>query len=278
MRKTLFKSLLLSAILGAIATQAVAQDDESGEVYNIKPAIDIPLTVAVDAWSLYGMNKIYSRDKTPESVVNALNINDINSFDRKTWSNYDEKAKDASDLFFYASMPLPLFLMLDKEIRKDGLKIGLLYLQAMGITGTVYTTSAMTADRFRPYVYNSTVPMEVRTKGGGKNSFLAGHPALVATSTFFMAKVFSDYHPDMKGKWALYTVAAGASIATGALRIKAGQHFKTDVMAGITLGTLSGILVPHFHKIRKNQDPRITYFPNIQGDSNGFTILYKIGK
>lgn len=260
-----------------ISTAPLKVHKKAGSVYKIRPAIDIPIAVVTDAYSLFGMNKIYNRESTPISDVQALRVQDINSFDRPIAGNYDEKAKKASDMFFYGSMPAPLLLMLDKEIRKDGLKVGLLYLQAMGITGTLYTSSAMIANRYRPYVYNSNVSMDTRTRGGGRNSFFAGHPALVATSTFFMAKVFSDYHPDMKGKWALYTVAGGAAAATGLLRIKAGQHFKTDVITGVTVGTLSGILIPHFHKIRGG-DSRVTYLPNFELGQTGMTVLVKIGQ
>ena len=92
-----------------------------------------------------------------------------------------------------------------------------------------------------------------------------------------MAKVFSDYHPEWKGKWALYTLASGASLATGLLRVKAGQHFKTDVITGIGVGTLSGILIPHFHKIR-GEYTKFTYLPNYQNGQTGMTVLMKIGK
>jgi len=248
----------------------------NGEVYNIKPIIDIPLTLAADGMALYGMSVIYGRDKVPEAEILALNSNNINSFDRSTADNYDLKAKSASDKLFYGSMPLPLVLLFDKEIRKDAGKIGLLYLQAMGIFGSIYTSSAMIADRFRPYSYNPNVDLGRRTRGGVRNSFFAGHPGLVATATFFAAKVYTDYHPEMKNKWILYTLAGGAATATGLLRIKAGEHFPTDVMVGIPVGVLTGILVPHFHKNR-NENARLSLYPAMGQGAGGFTAIYKLG-
>ncbi|RYF97551.1 MAG: phosphatase PAP2 family protein [Chitinophagaceae bacterium] len=115
---------------------------------------------------------------------------------------------------------------------------------------------------------------ETRTGGGARNSFPSGHPAVVATSTFFMAKVYSDYHPEMKNKWILYSAAGAASLATGILRIRAGQHFPTDVMVGIPLGVLSGILVPHFHKNKSSN--RLTLLPYSNGDANGMTAIIKL--
>lgn len=257
-------------------TQPNPVSTSSGDVYNIKPGLDIPLTILLDGWSIYGMSVIYGRDRTPESEILALNKNNINSFDRPIADNYSEKSADLSDKFFYGSMPLPLLLMLDKKMRKDGLKIGLLFLETMGTTGALYVSSAMIANRFRPYTYNSNVPMTTRTKGGGKNSFFAGHPAVVASSTFFMAKVISDYHPNMKNKWILYTLAGGATAATGLLRLDAGQHFKTDVITGVTIGTIVGILVPHLHKNKNLGEQRLSLKPAFGSGGTGFAATYKL--
>lgn len=275
------KNLLLILFL-IIATQPlIAQDtlhfksvetEITQPVYKIKNAIDLPLTTATVAWSLYGMSKIYGRDQVPVSELNQLQVSDINSFDRPVADNYSLKAKDLSDKLFYGSMPLPLILLADKKIRKDGLKIGLLYLEAMGATGTLYTSSAMLVNRFRPYAYNTNVNIATRQRGGARNSFFAGHPGVVATSTFFMAKVYSDYHPEMRNKWILFTLAGAATATTGILRINAGQHFYTDVITGITVGTLSGILIPHFHK-NKNKEPRLSLYPDFKNNSTGIRAI-----
>lgn len=245
-------------------------------VYKVKNAVEIPLSLGLAGYSLWGMSEIYGRDKVPVSEINALDKNNINSFDRSIADNFSESAKDASDKFFYGSMPLPLILMIDKKIRKDGFQIGLLYLQAMGTTGTLYTSSAMIADRFRPYTYNPAVSMDKRTRGGARNSFFAGHPALVATSTFFTASVFSHYHPEFKHKWALYTVAGGAALATGLLRIKAGEHFRTDVITGLTVGTLSGILIPKFHLRKDGNERKVLLMPQYIDGATGLAAVIKL--
>lgn len=243
----------------------------AGEVYKVNNWVDIPLTVAGAGYTLWGFSKIYGREKTPESVILALDPNDVNSMDRKVIKYYDLKAKDASDMLFYGSMPLPFLLLLDREMRSDAGKLGLLYVQSMAATGVLYTSSAMIADRFRPYTYNPEVDMGRRTGGGGKNSFFAGHPALVATATFFTAKTYSDYHPEMRNKWILYTAAGAASLATGVLRIKAGQHFISDVIVGIPVGALNGILIPHFHKVKPELASRLSFAPFYGGGRGGFS-------
>ena len=254
--------------------QPVAITPHNAEVYHIKPGIDIPLTLGGVGWSLYAFTKIYNKDTSTLAQVMALNRNNVSRFNRSAIDQYSQTAFDNSNIFFYGSMPLPLILLLDKKIRKDALKIGFLYLEAMGITGFLYTGSVYFHDKYRPYAYNSNTPMVRRLRGGAKNSFFAGHVALVGTSTFFIAKLLSDYHPESKIKWLLYTLAAGATGTTGYLRYKAGEHFPTDVLLGVGIGTLTGILVPHFHKNKRIKDADLTIVPTM-GSSNGLSLVYK---
>lgn len=278
----IFISLIITFSFTSYAQQkdssfSMMKTEKPQHVYKIKPWIDIPGTLALGIIAVYGIHVIDGKDTTPIAKILALNKSSINSFDRSVANNYSPKSKSASDLFFYGSMPLPLFLLLDKKIRKDGLRVELLYLQALGITGVLYTTSAMLADRYRPLNYNPNAPIDERRSGNSRNSFFAGHPALVATSTFFMAKVYADYHPDMKHKWILYTVAGGLAATTGYLRIKAGYHFYTDVITGVTIGALVGVLVPQLHKNKLLKNSKLTLLPKYQRGNTGFTAYYKLG-
>ena len=247
----------------------------TGQVYNIKPKLDIPLTALETAWTLYGFSVVYNRDTVPYSELASLNRNNINSFDRGTSNNYSEKARAASDIFFGGSMAAPFFLLFDKRIRKDASKIGLLYLETLATTGTIYTICAMSANRFRPYSYNPDVPLAKRTRGGARNSFFAGHVAIVGTTSFFFAGIYTSYHPEMKNKWWLYAVASAATLTTGYLRIHAGQHFPTDVIVGTIVGPAVGILVPHFHK-NKPMNSRLSFLPRFSQEQTGVTALYRL--
>src|ERR671920_1326353 len=100
-----------------------------------------------------------------------------------------------------------------------------------------------------------------RTEGNARNAFFAGHAALVGTATFFTAKVFADYHPDSKLKWVFFGAAAVATGTTGYLRHRGGRHFPSDILVGTAVGTLSGILIPHFHKNKLFKDPNLSVLP-----------------
>ena len=244
-------------------------------VYKLKPARDIPAFLVGAGWSAYAFTKIYSKDRSSESKILSLNKNDINGFDRWAVRPHSEKVGKTSNYIFYGSMPLPFLFLGCKETREDFFKLTFLYLEAMSITGLLYTGSVYFTNRFRPYAYSIETPMTWRTRGGAKNSFYAGHVALVATSTFFMAKVYADYNPDSKVKWLFYGVAGAATGTMAYLRHRGGFHFPSDILLGITQGTLTGILVPHFHKNKLIKDPNLSLLPYGNGQENGLTLVYK---
>src|SRR5690349_19265624 len=62
--------------------------DKPGQVYLLKPGVDIPVTVAGIAWSAFAFPKIYDKPSIPVSTINSLNKNDLNVFDRWAAGKY----------------------------------------------------------------------------------------------------------------------------------------------------------------------------------------------
>ncbi len=254
---------------------SINQDVSQEEVYTIKnKGIHIPILVVGSAWSGYAFTKIYSKDPSTDEQIESLDPNNIIPFNRSAVDHYNLNSKKLGDYFFYGSMPAPLLLLLDGKIRHDAGKVAFMYFETMAVTGLLYTSSVYFHDKYRPYAYNPDVPMDERKRGGAKNSFYAGHVALVASSTFFMAKVYSDYHPNSGFNWVLFTIAAGATGTTAWCRYDAGQHFPTDIIIGAVQGTLAGILIPHFHKNKRVKEKGLTVLPMI-GQSYGFSANYR---
>jgi len=245
------------------------------EVYTLNPAVDIPVTAIGTGWSLYGFSQIYSKDPSNEESVLALKKSDVNRFDRWGIRPYSKKIDDISYIPFYASMPLPVLFLFDKRMRKDIGKLSFLYLEAMSVTGLLYTGSTFLTNRYRPYVYSEETPLDYRTRGGGKNSFYAGHVALVATSTFFMAQVYADYYPESNMKWVFYGVATAATGVTAWWRHRGGLHFPSDLILGVAQGTLTGLLVPRLHRTKLIKNPNLSIIP-FTGASHGLVVRYKM--
>jgi len=245
-------------------------------VYKLKPIVDVPLTAINAAWTLYAFTIIYSKPLSDPEKVLSLNKNDINWFDRWAVRPYSPHLDKLAYIPFNASMALPLVFLIPGKTRKDFFKLTFLYLEAMSITGLLYTSSTYLVDRYRPYVYSSGTTMDQRINGGGKNSFYAGHPALVATSLFFGAKVLADYYPDSKFKWLFYTIAGGTTALTAYWRHRGGMHFPSDLLLGVAQGTLTGILVPHFHKHKIVKDPNLSLLPYSNGFNHGLALVYRL--
>jgi membrane-associated phospholipid phosphatase len=253
--------------------------EKKGPVYTLNPAVDIPVITVGTLWSCYALTKIYN--KTPPSVeqIQGLNTSDINAFDRWAVYSYSKTLDKISYYPFYAAIPLPLvFFLTEKQTRGDFFKLTFLYWETMSVIGLVGLSATYHVDRYRPYAYSAETSMEKRTGSIAINSFYAGHVQIVAAPTFFIAKVYADYHPDSKIKWVFYGAASAATVATAYMRLRGGMHFPSDVILGAATGALAGILVPQSHKTKSNKVGSLSMLPYSTGNLNGLVLNYKFKK
>lgn len=248
---------LLSILL--ISTSSIAQKKDTlrqESVYKVHHKIEIGVSVVglLTLPRLYGISD--KNASLNESDVLKLNKSDVNAFDRKVFKysedGYD-KAHKVSDNLMTGTILATALLFLDKDIRRDWLDILGMYGEAHLAGTMLHQISVFTVRRPRPLAYNENLSMDMRTGSNMSNSFYSGHTSSTAISSFFIAKVFSDYHNlNTWQKVGVYTLATIPPAAMGHLRVKAGKHFRTDVMMGLIMGAATGILVPEFHKRKIN--------------------------
>lgn len=173
-----------------------------------------------------------------------------------------------SDHLSLGSKLLPLAFLAGERTRDDFGTIAVLYLETYLVANGLTTLTKTSALRTRPYVFNESVAIDDKLTPGARYSFFSGHTSKTAAMTFFTAKVYSDYHPDSKWRPFIWGAAAAVPAVTGYLRVKAGKHYPSDVIAGYAVGALSGILVPHFHKrvVKKTKNPKLE---NLKVDVGG---------
>lgn len=174
---------------------------------------------------------------------------------------------------------LPSLLIIDKNIRRDWLNILLMYVEGHTITFSMYNYSPMGptfVNRYRPFVYYAEISPEDRmNNNNSRNSFFSGHVGSCAYSTFFMAKVYSDYHPELGAKkYLLYLAASVPPLIIAYARVKSLAHFPSDVAVGFALGAIIGIVVPELHKNRKFKGFSLGLYGS--GDATGLTLRYRI--
>jgi hypothetical protein len=166
--------------------------------------------------------------------------------DRAVW----KKVSDYGEIGIFL---LPSLLMIDKNIRKDWLHILFMYVEGHTITFTFYNYSPLGPyfiNRYRPAVYYPELGLAAQENSNNRNSFYSGHVASCAYSTFFMVKVYCDYHPNIgAAKYLLYLAASIPPLFMGYARIRSLDHFPSDIAVGFGLGAVLGIVVPALHKL-----------------------------
>jgi len=195
--------------------------------------------------------------------IEALDPNDVNSFDRYAISKSSTKSQDISDIFQLGVIALPIIFVTNHHTRKDIVPLIAMSAEVMLINYTLTDITKKLAGRTRPLAYNADFSLEEKESASVRRSFFSGHTSHTAALSFMMAKVMTDYHPHAnKGfKIGIWSFAAAVPAITGYLRVRAGKHFPTDTITGYIAGGLVGILVPQFHKKRK--DKKIKVSPSV---------------
>jgi len=187
--------------------------------------------------------------------IQELNKSDVHGIDawalkqdpthRGTFFNYSNYA-------LWSTLALPASLLFDRRIRRDLFDMVLMYLETITIATNIYEWSFLGPnfqERMRPITYYDQVPYDERKQGDNRSSFFSGHTTSAAATTFFLVKVFSDYHPEIgNDKYLLYGAALIPPLLVGYFRIKALMHFPSDVLVGLGVGALCGVLIPEFHR------------------------------
>lgn len=257
--KKLKHNMIIAVLLSfAFINGVYSQDsikDLSYHPYRVNYWITGPILGAGLAANYFGISRVLNKDNLSLTEIQQLNEGDINGFDKwalnlNTWNA--SVFADYSDYTLMASIAMPVLLLFDKSIKKDWLDVLLIYLETMSLTTNIYEWSFLGPsfqNRIRPVAYYGELPYDDRKSGNNRNSFYSGHVASVTASTFFMAKVYSDYHPEIgNNKYFLYGAALVPPLVLGYLRIKALKHFPTDIAVGMGIGILCGIIVPELHR------------------------------
>ncbi len=203
-----------------------------------------------------GISWISSKSNISMAELQNLNREDITIVDR--WAlDFDPSNrvhfKELSSTLLSIGVFLPLITMLDKNIRQDWLDILLMYMQTQTITNNFYLYSPFGAtfqNRLRPVVYYEDVNIDERTSNNNRNSLYSGHVAATTAASFFTAKIFCDYHPELGwNKCLVYGAAAIPPLLMSYFRLRALAHFPSDVLVGFGVGVLCGILIPELHRV-----------------------------
>ena len=277
MNKLLLPALLLMA--GSLYAQRDTSTSRVDKIYNAKVKYELPAaTAGLVLFSAVALPAVIKHATITEAELAKLDPYAINWFDRPealSRSTDYGRAISSSDVLLNATLITPAFLMLDKKIRKDWLNTITLYMLTHAVNNTVFLGAVSSVRRVRPLVYNTAIALEDRTGKGKINSFYSGHVSNVTASTFFIVKVYTDHH-HIKGwkRLLLYSAAAVPPALVGISRLRAGRHFRTDVITGFLVGATNGLMVPELHRVAKKKNLAMEpfYSPQSMGVSFRWTL------
>jgi membrane-associated phospholipid phosphatase len=246
---------------GAIEASHAPTDSSTAQyhpVYHVNYWVSLPIIAVGGAGGLYWTS--HPKPNLSDADLNAAqsNPNNVPSFDRISlhqklslvpqWDKYASAAQIIGAV-------MPLAVLIDGDVRPDWLPVLTIGLEVNMVTLGIYTITPLGpefVDRYRPIVYyplQEAKATGINQKDGNmRASFYSGHVASLTASAMFVAKVYSDYHPDAN-EFEVYGLAAIPSLGMGVIRFMTLDHFPSDIAVGLTVGTLCGVLIPQLHRV-----------------------------
>jgi membrane-associated phospholipid phosphatase len=215
---------------------------------------------------LHGTERIFSRDNIPLAAIGFGTAALALTVDRRV-SDYFKRSSPlgpswmnaATDIGYgYIEIGVGAALVGTGELINDK-KIadaGVVSLEAFLINGAFTEGLKYMTQRSRP-------------NRGNKMSFPAGHASVTAAFSASISEMY-DWNPWLAVPLYVTTAYVGVS------RIQAQEHYLSDVIAGITLGTLVGSSVGKYHKEKDAKTgilKKVSIFPLYEKDFRGCLVM-----
>ena len=249
---------LLLLFLAIAALPAGAQERPFPYAVGRQDALFLPAGVGL---SLLGDR--LGRDHDPLTLVEiaGLGPEDVNAFDRSATRNWSSTWADRSDLGRDAILGASVLVSFAPQVSKvldgrwrEATTLGVLFVESAFLVGGTTLVVKGLAGRRRPYVYNESLPADERlalARSAGDDvfrSFFSGHSSAAFATAALMSTIYTDLHGRTRASYALWAGSMSVAALTGYARVKAGQHYPTDVLVGAAVGTAIGWLVPALHR------------------------------
>lgn len=262
------RSLLLTCALACGASLVVRParaDDpprEKDQHFTVDPVSDIVLTSAGGGLSIL-LSLILQTGEIRPSPLQPGDQNKLLGIDSiAVTQTLDPHAASFSNAGLYTAVG---FAVLDPFLSayRDGWDAGVvdlvMYAETISLTESLTDITKIAVRRPRPLDYIQCQHASALTGSCSSTdlelSFFSGHSATVAAITGTASYLAFTRSPRSPRPW--ITLGLGTALTTFVAyeRVRSGEHFPTDVIAGALAGASVGVLVPHLHRHSSESPP-----------------------
>ena len=256
------------SLIACCAILVVSPDITSGyhvDAFRLDPGQEI-LTLVIGRGLVLWGDHIISRSSGPDPGL--ADPAEIPHFDRFAIELYSPRMGDYSDGTRLATFVLPAVTTLYTVVGLESGRVNSLFTNIVLYAETMSLTEGLTKiakggfHRSRPFVYNDSVPMETRASKRASRSMWSGHTVSAFTNAVFAACTFQRQNPGSRYIKPVWLVGISCAASTAVYRVRAGQHFPSDVVVGAAVGSVIGWLIPWMHQ---NGNRRLSWW--IRGKS-----------
>ncbi len=232
-------------LLAALSAPAAAADP-----FTWDPLVDSGL--ALSGLGLYGLLYTQVEATLPPGQLGG----EPRGVDAWVSPRYVEAWGARSDVLLYGSM-LGALGAVGAEAQLGGEawgpRLGIMS-QTLALDLLLTDTLKLATSRPRPYTRLDAADPELLASRDATLSFPSGHASATAAASFGwarMTQISRGVSPALA-----YPLAGGLTAAVASMRVAAGMHYPSDVLAGALLGASVGLLVPSLH--RREGSPALT--------------------
>lgn len=230
---------------------AVGQGWSNEMPYGLSLARDLPLVAGLSIMK-YHSGSLLAETREDNRWNPGLRKGSIPLYDRWVVGNYSPALSSLSSVVAGAELILPIGANLIDTYYEpsawNGMVVDAVVLQeALVLSGALSSYAKSARVHSTPIAYDESVPESEKRAPQNASSFFSNHTASAFTTAVYSAYTYQLRHPDSP----LVPWAWGGSLAmasgVGAMRIMAGKHFLSDVVAGAVAGAMCGYLLPRLH-------------------------------
>jgi membrane-associated phospholipid phosphatase len=269
LRRAIAPGLLVLAIVAALPTHAAENENFP---YELKTGREIAL-FGVGAGLIGGAVLVaQGQDTLTVAEIADLDVDDVNSFDRGATERWSPGASQAADWLVGAMLLSPTLLAVTGPGNDEPATVLAMYGETLLLNIGVVELLKGLVGRTRPYVYNDDpeISLEEKTAKTAVRSFPSGHTANAFAAAVFLGGVHARLNPGESSRTWVWVGSLTAATTVGILRVTAGKHFPTDVIAGAAVGALIGWAVPRLH------ERDTAGIPSAGKTGNGWNLAWRV--